>query len=126
MSAGTSPRSSTSSVRVLVQDYATTVTRNASTTPNVVRSAFVTNRNAVVRYFQLHDVINVPIVGAEAALSLAIPANTLFLLIDEDFFGPQGFRPGAAGIAYAWSTNATVYIAGAAAADHDTVILGGR
>ena len=113
------------STKKLVEDFGATVTKNAKTTQGVVSSARVANRNAGVRYLQLHNTATTPAGGATPALSIPIEPTgpTGFLTLDERFFGAQGFCPGTTGIAYAWSSSATTYTA-ATAAEHDTVLMG--
>jgi len=97
----------------------------AATTANVKASAgyvytiYCINRNAAVRYFQLHNTATTPAGGATAQNTWAVPAGTTdnpgILILDTAYFSPS--ERFATGIAWAISTAEATYAA-ATAGDH--------
>lgn len=108
---------------VLVSDFGATVTKNIKNVPGYrVRACILANRNATIRYFQLHDTATTPSAAAVPILSIPVPASST-LLVTKDLLGEFGLKFGTAGVAYAWSTTNGTYTA-ATAAEHDTQVLG--
>lgn len=111
---------------VLVTDYAATVTKNAKNTAGVVTSVYGSNRNAALRYLQLHNTATVPGAGAVPLISIGVLPNAVnpgqSIIFDDALFS-QGGVFFSLGIAYAWSTTEGTYTA-ATAADHSTTVIG--
>jgi len=110
---------------VLTTDFGATVTKNAKATKGVVTGLILANRNAAVRYLQLHNTATTPSGGAVPFLSIPVAPTgaTGFKEIGNNVLGLMGVCPGASGIAYAWSTTSGTYTA-ATASEHDTIVLG--
>ncbi len=106
----------------LGHDFGTNVAATLRNVPAVVTGIIVANRNAALRYFQIHDKSTAPAAADVAALSIPVlPGTVLFL--GADVLGLNGFRC-ALGASYAWSTAGATYTAGATVGEHDAVLLG--
>lgn len=86
-----------------------------------VMSVYVTNKNAAVRFLQLHNKASAPASAEVPVLSLPIPAGTAnnpgVLHLTDSFFGVGG-RPFTTGIGIGISTAEASYTA-ATNTDHD-------
>ncbi len=79
-----------------------------------------TNRNAAVRYLQLHNRESLS-ASDVPTVSIPVPASSS-VAIGSEFFGVDGMRFGT-GLVFGWSTTAATYTA-ATAGEHDTQISG--
>ena len=100
-----------------------TVTKaNIKSSPGNVYTIRVTNANAAVRYFQLHNKSSAPAGGDTAQLYWLIPAGTAtnpgIVQLDTSYFSPSEYF--STGIGFAISTTATTFTDSATAADHIT------
>ena len=100
----------------LFTNFGANTTLNIKATPGNVFSFYVTNTNAAVRYFQLHNTATTPAGGAVPLRTYTIPALTGVLIIGTDVLTTAGVNF-STGIAYATSTTAGTYTA-ATAGDH--------
>lgn len=105
---------------VLVANYGADVTKNAKALAGTVTALTATNRNASLRYFQLHRTATVPGAATVPYRSWPVPGNSVLMLGACDFGGGLVMTTG---IAYAWSTTEGTFTA-ATAADHSTEIMG--
>ena len=105
------------------QDAGTATTLNVKATAGSVYSIRVTNINAAIRYFQLHNTATTPAGAAVPQMWFPVPAGTAtqpaVLELSLDWFAPA--ERFATGIAWAWSTTAATYTA-ATAGDHATQV----
>jgi hypothetical protein len=89
-----------------------------------VYSIRVTNANAAVRYFQLHNKTTAPAGTDTAQLYFLVPAGTAtapgVLVLDMEFFAPSEYF--STGIGWAISTTSTAFTDSATAADTTTTI----
>jgi hypothetical protein len=100
----------------LFTNFGANTTLNIKATPGNVFSFYVTNTNAAVRYFQLHNTATTPAGGAVPLRTYTLPALTGVLIIGTDVLTTAGVNF-STGIAYATSTTAGTYTA-ATAGDH--------
>lgn len=93
--------------------------------PGNVLSFYVTNDNAAVRYFQLHNKTTAPVATNVPLLSFKIPAGTAnnpgVLQLGEGFFTPTGTFF-STGIGYAISTTLGTFTNAATASEHITAV----
>lgn len=110
----------TQEVTTFFQDLGTDVDISVKTTAGRFKSVRVTNANAAVRYFQLHNKATAPTGGDTPVLSILISAGTAtdpgVLELGKNFFLDNGFVL-STGIAVGISTTATTYTA-ATTTDH--------
>lgn len=100
----------------LFTNFGANTTLNIKATPGNVFSFYVTNTNAAVRYFQLHNTATTPAGGAVPLRVYTLPALTGVLIIGTDVLTTAGVNF-STGIAFATSTTAGTYTA-ATAGDH--------
>lgn len=100
----------------LFTNFGANTTLNIKATPGNVFSFVVTNTNAAVRYFQLHNTATTPSGGAVPLRTYTLPALTGNIAIGMDVLTQAGVNF-STGIAYATSTTAGTYTA-ATAGDH--------
>lgn len=100
----------------------TQVTKNVikSSAGNVL-SIYITNDNAAVRYFQLHNKATAPAAGEAPVRSLKVPAGTAnnpgVLVLGREFFGDGG-EYFATGIGWAISTTFATFTDSATNTEH--------
>lgn len=97
----------------------------AKAAPGVVKSIYVSNMNAAVRYFQLHNKATDPVNTDVPLFSFPVPAGTATnpgtLILGQDFFTAIG-TDFTTGVAWAVSsTNATLTLA--TASDHNVTVI---
>ena len=89
-----------------------------------VFSFYITNENAALRYFQLHNKATDPAGADTAQLYFPVPAGTAaaptVLIIGVDFLGPS--ERFATGIGWAISTTAATFTDSATASEHDVTV----
>jgi hypothetical protein len=98
---------------------------NIKTTPGNVTSFRVTNVNAAIRYFQIHDKATAP-AGSDTALrSWVVPAGTAtvptVLMLGRDYLTEQGIKC-LTGVGFAVSTTDTTFTDSATAAEHSVEV----
>lgn len=85
-----------------------------------VFSLMIINRNAAIRYLQLHNKATIPLAGETAQESFPIPAGTAaqpgILVLDQSYFAPSAYF--ATGIGFAISTTEATFTDTATPADH--------
>lgn len=90
-----------------------------------VRGIYVTNTNAAVRYFQIHDKATAPAGTDVPVASYIIPAGTATapatLFIEDSFFGPNG-KYLATGVGWAISTTNATFTDSATASEHNVEV----
>lgn len=95
--------------------------RTSKSSPGNVFSVYVSNANAAVRYFQLHNKTSAPAGADVPVLSVAIPptAGTVIapLVLDVDYFG-QGGHYLSSGVSWAISTTYATFTDSATANEH--------
>lgn len=106
------------------KDAGTVTKANIKASAGNVFSFYITNENAAVRYFQLHNKATAPAAAETAQLYFPIPAGTAaaptVLIIGVDFFAPS--ERFATGIGWAISTTATTFTDSATASEHDVTV----
>lgn len=110
----------------LTQDAGSATKANLKAASGRVGSIRVTNANAAVRYFQIHNKATAP-AGTDVPLMwVLLPAGTAaapsVTTLDANFFGDGGIRCGT-GLGWAISTTAASFTDSATAGDHNTTIL---
>lgn len=106
------------------KDAGSVTKANVKTTPGSVFSIRVTNANAALRYFQLHNKASAP-AAAETALDyFLLPAGTAtnpyVLELEYTFFSSSEYF--SLGIGWAISTTATTFTDSATASEHNVRI----
>ena len=95
------------------QNYGANATLNVKASAGNVYGVSCYNANAAARWIQLHNTATTPGGGAVPLFSFLVPAGSQ-VVIDTDWFGLNGMAF-SNGIAFAFSTAANSYTAGAAA-----------
>lgn len=94
---------------------------NIKATPGSVFSAFISNANAAVRFFQLHNKASAPAAADVPLMSFPIPAGSAnaptCIAFGTDFFTDRGMAFGT-GIGWAISTTYGTFTDAATATDH--------
>lgn len=97
-------------------DFGTVIAKSVKGSAGNVYAICVENRNAVVRYFQLHNKATIPLSTEVPILSIPIPAGTTnnpgMLILDSAWFAPS--ERFATGIGWAISTTLATYTAATA------------
>lgn len=91
--------------------------RNVKASAGYVGGIYVSNRNAALRYFQIHAKATAPTGGDVALYSFEIPINGA-LVLDATHFGLGG-DPVATGVSWAISTTNTTFTDSATASEHN-------
>lgn len=90
-----------------------------------VFSAFISNANAAIRFFQLHNKATAPAAADVPIYSFPVPAGTAnapgTLILDQPFFTVRGSNF-ATGIGWAISTTYATFTDSATASEHVAVI----
>lgn len=99
--------------------------KNIKSTQGNVFSIYITNDNAAVRYFQLHDKASDPVATNVPLYSFKIPAGTVnnpgVLILDDAFFGKGGHNF-PTGIGWSVSTTLATFTDSATNTEHIVVI----
>lgn len=107
-------------VSTLFQALYNDVDISVKATSGYFQSVIVTNINAAVRYFQIHNKASAPTGGDAALFSVPIPAGTAaqpgYIILDQSYFGVGGLTC-STGIAVGISTAAATFTA-ATTTDH--------
>jgi hypothetical protein len=115
----------TQEITTYAQDLGTDTDLSIKASAGRFKSVHVTNANAAVRYFQIHNKATAPVNPDAPLLSIPIPAGTAtvpgVLDLGTDFFRDYGLVL-STGIATGISTTATTYTA-ATAADHFLAVM---
>ena len=106
------------------QQFASVTKANIKATAGNVFFFRITNANAAVRYFQLHNKASAPAGGDTAQLSFLVPAGTatapgIFELGINELAPSEYF---STGIGWAVSTTASTFTDSATAADHNSTV----
>ncbi len=103
------------------ENWGAATAKNIKTTPGNVWAIRISNINAAVRYFQLHNKATIPLSTEVPQLSFIIPAGTAtapgILQLDETYFVPSEWF--TVGIGWAISTTVGTYTA-ATASEHNS------
>lgn len=106
------------------QENGSVTKANIKASAGNVYSIRVTNTNAAVRYFQLHNKATAPAAGETAQASYLIPAGTAtnpgVLELLSTFFAPSAYF--ATGIGWAISTTDTTFTDSATASEHKKTV----
>jgi hypothetical protein len=118
----TKPVASAAYAPLTYQQSASVTKANIKATPGNVYSFRITNGNAAVRYFQLHNKSSAPAAADTAQLYFVVPAGTatapgVLQLSTADLAPSENFTTG---IGWAISTTATTFTDSATAGDHNT------
>jgi hypothetical protein len=109
------------------QDAGTVTKANVKTSTGRVRGFIVTNANAAVRYFQLHNKATAPVATDVPDMWFLLPAGTAAapsrVIIDESFLGTPG-RQLSTGMGWSVSTTAATFTDSATAGDHTVTLIG--
>jgi len=99
--------------------------RNSKASLGNVLSSFVSNTNAAVRYFQIHNKASTPAGGDVPVISMPIPAGSAtvpgVLLLLNNFYTPAGYHL-STGVSWAISTTYATFTDSATASEHIVVI----
>ena len=106
--------------------WAGAVTKNfIKAAPGVVVSAWGTNINAAVRYFQLHNKATAPAAADVPLYSFPVPAGSATapstIVLDSAWFTQNGGKF-TTGIGWAWSTTLATFTDAATAGDHSIAV----
>jgi hypothetical protein len=110
----------------LYQDSGTVTKANLKTSAGRVAGIKVTNANAAVRYFQIHNKLTAPVATDVPAIWFLLPAGTAaapsVITVDGNFLGEAGRLMGT-GLGWAISTTPTTFTDSATAAEHTTTVM---
>lgn len=108
------------------QDAGTVTKLNLKTSAGRVKAFRVTNVNAAVRYFQIHDKATAPAGTNVPVFWAVLPAGTAAIpsvtTIDQNLLQEYGIRC-TTGVGWAISTTAATFTDSATAAEHTTTIF---
>lgn len=108
------------------QDAGTITKANIKTSGGRVRGLIITNANAAVRYFLIHNKATAPVATDVPDMWFLLPAGTAAapsrIEVSEALFGTPG-RQLTTGLGWAVSTTATTFTDAATAADHTVTII---
>jgi hypothetical protein len=98
---------------------------NAKSTPGNILTAFCSNANATVRYFQIHNKATAPAGTNVPIMEFPVPAGTAnnpgVLMLDNDFFLQNGYYL-SLGVGWAISTTNSAFTDSATASEHEIMI----
>lgn len=101
--------------------FGTATKANAKSTPGQAMAVYVTNANAAVRFFQIHDKATAPAGTNVPVFSVPIPAGTAnnpgTVIIDNAFFLQNGLAC-TLGVGWAVSTTVATFTDSATASEH--------
>lgn len=102
------------------EDFGSVTKANLKSTPGSVVAVAIYNKNATIRYFQLHNKATVPVATDVPAFSFPIPAGTAnnpgILIFDSAWFAGSYYLTN--GIGWAVSTTDSTFTDSATASDH--------
>lgn len=106
------------------QDFGSVTKDTVKASAGNVFSVVVSNANAALRYFQLHNKASDPAAAETPVLSFPVPAGTAaaptVLILGVDVFAPS-LRL-STGVGWAWSTTDGEFTDSATASDHQTIV----
>lgn len=106
------------------KDYGTVTKANITSVAANVFAVYAINRNAAVRYFQIHNKSSAPAAGETPVISLPIPAGTTnnpgILQLDSSWFSSS--ERVETGLGWAISTTQSTFTDSATASDHSVHI----
>lgn len=106
------------------QNFGTVTKINVKAAAGNIYSVRITNDNAAVRYFQIHNKATAPVATEVPSRAWKIPAGTAtapgILLLDTAYLSPSAYL--STGVGWAISTTATTFTDAATASEHNVDI----